>query len=358
MTCHGELSEAWSSRNCFAYTAVSHGMAALNQPLTDLEVEVIPNGMDLERFAPPARSSGDPPIVAWVGRSRDLEQKDFPRFTRVAAILAKHGLRFWVADANAASWRDFTDSPCSRVAFERWQRVSTGDMPQFYRDVAASGGVLLLTSRYEGWGLVVTEAAASGLTTVAPNVVGLRESIQQRLTGVLYRPEASDQEIAQLVMRWLEERQQSGQGMQACARAARQYSAEAMTRSYLDIYERSEPRLGRRAECAWAADDLDLAAVQVRFRRNRRDRAEILWHAAKDLVRAGHARLAWQALQRSIRLCPALLARPARLATLASTAVALTRRGTPLATGDGLEAGRQVTLNGGCVAQQQEGGCR
>src|SRR5207302_4750443 len=53
-TSHGDLSGAWGRRNCFAYTAVSPDMAALNQPLTDLEVETVPNGVDCEQFTPPA----------------------------------------------------------------------------------------------------------------------------------------------------------------------------------------------------------------------------------------------------------------------------------------------------------------
>ena len=102
-TSHGDLSDAWDRRNCFACTAVSPDMGALNQTLTDLEVETVPNGVDCERFTPPAHVEERTPVVAWVGRSSD-DRKDFPRFTRVAARLAARGVRLWVTDAHGASW--------------------------------------------------------------------------------------------------------------------------------------------------------------------------------------------------------------------------------------------------------------
>src|SRR5262249_21634421 len=196
-TAHGELSEAWTSRNCTAYTAVSRGLATLNQPLTDLEVEVIPNGTDCERFTPAGTMKPGRPIIGWVGRARDVQQKDFPRFTRIAALLKKRGIRLWVADGNAASWADLEGHDCDPIVFERCERVAHEAMPQFYREIAASGGLILLTSRYEGWGLVASEAAAAGATTLAPDVVGLREAILPGETGMLYPVNASDEQVAE-----------------------------------------------------------------------------------------------------------------------------------------------------------------
>lgn len=53
---------------------------------------------------------------------------------------------------------------------------------------------LILPSVKEGWGMVVTEAAACGTTTIGTNVTGLRDSIRDGKTGVLLArvPTASD----------------------------------------------------------------------------------------------------------------------------------------------------------------------
>src|SRR5262245_12184943 len=98
VTSHGELSDPWSHDSCFAFTGVSKGTALLNEPLTDLEVEVTPYGVDPDRFTPIRTKPSGPPIIAWAGRTGDVLQKDFPRFLRVAWRLAQEGLRFWVAD--------------------------------------------------------------------------------------------------------------------------------------------------------------------------------------------------------------------------------------------------------------------
>lgn len=55
-------------------------------------------------------------------------------------------------------------------------------------DLIARAHVLLVTSVREGWGLVVTEAAAQGTPTIGYDVPGLRESIQAS-GGVLVEPE-------------------------------------------------------------------------------------------------------------------------------------------------------------------------
>src|SRR6478735_5104212 len=88
VTSRGALSDVWHRDNCFAYTAISRGMADLNQPLTELEIEVVHNAIDVDAYAPP---TGDAvpvgaPIVAFVGRTTAAE-KDFPRFTRIARRL-------------------------------------------------------------------------------------------------------------------------------------------------------------------------------------------------------------------------------------------------------------------------------
>src|SRR5215207_2970294 len=43
VTARGALSDLWDRDNCFAYTAISRGMAEVNQPYTDVEIEVVRN---------------------------------------------------------------------------------------------------------------------------------------------------------------------------------------------------------------------------------------------------------------------------------------------------------------------------
>jgi glycosyltransferase involved in cell wall biosynthesis len=53
-------------------------------------------------------------------------------------------------------------------------------------EVAASAWVSACPSSFEGWGVVCMEASAHGLPVVASNVAGLRESVQDGETGILF----------------------------------------------------------------------------------------------------------------------------------------------------------------------------
>lgn len=313
VTSHGDLSDAWDRHNGFAYTAVSPDLAALNQPLTDLEVQAVPNGVDCERFTPPDRTESGPAVVAWVGRSAD-PRKDFPRFTRVAARLAARGLRLWVADAHGASWNDLADTDCRQVAFERWQRIPASEMPQFYRELAANGGALLMTSRQEGWGLAAVEAAASGVPTFGPDVVGLRRAVLPGVTGWLYPAGAPDDEVADRVGQWLEAWRCRPGARADCAAAARQaFSAEAMARQYLEIYARPKQRLRQGPPPPVDESVPGLAGLRARFHAQRWHRAAFLSEAAYELARGGQRRAAWRAWCRSAAVAPRSAFHPRRL---------------------------------------------
>jgi glycosyltransferase involved in cell wall biosynthesis len=328
-TSHGDLSEVWRRKNCFAYTAVSEDMAAANQPLTDLEVEVIPNGVDCDWFTPPSGDCPGDPIVAWVGRSLD-PRKDFPRFTRVAARLARSRVRLWVADAHAATWEQFKDGNCERVCFERWQRIAHSEMPRFYQEVAATRGLLLMTSCHEGWGLVASEAAACGVATLGPNVVGLRQAIQPQVTGELYPPDASDAEVADRVLATLDARQRDSSTAARCAAAARQScSGEAVARRYLDLYSREEQR--PRPAVRGAADNSlpGFAGLQRRLIEQRPVRAGRLSYEALSLARAGRVGPACRALWRSFWLNPPTFRRWSRWHQILPVVKAIALRSLP-----------------------------
>ncbi|MEO7996050.1 MAG: glycosyltransferase, partial [Gemmatimonadaceae bacterium] len=193
VTARGALCDSWNHDQCFAYTAISKGMAEVNQPYTDLEIEVVRNSIDLDRFGPVTQAdatSGGSPIVAFVGRTKSAE-KDFPRFTRIASRLIKHGARVWIADPHEATWANFTGSDVVEINVERWGRVTSAGIADFYRAVAASNGVVLMTSITEGFGNVAPEAAACGARVAAPNVMGLREAIVDGVTGRLFAADAS-----------------------------------------------------------------------------------------------------------------------------------------------------------------------
>ncbi len=297
VSARGALADIWNRTNCFAYSAISRGMATVNQPYTDVEIEVVRNAIDVDRFTPAAASSGGAPIVAFVGRTSD-SIKDFPRFTRIAARLAKRGARIWVADPHNAGWEHFEGRNVEQIETERWGPVSHSQIADFYRAVAASGGVVLMTSRSEGFGNVAPEAAACGAWVVAPNVMGLNEAVVDGVTGNLFPADASDDDAAEMIAGWMAQRRD----IQTTSDAARrEFAPSVMMDGYQRIYDRREQLLMTPTP---KSDDASLSHLREHLVKQRGWRAAAAREAAVGLAADGRANLALGALRIAFRAAP------------------------------------------------------
>jgi glycosyltransferase involved in cell wall biosynthesis len=323
VTSRGALSDVWDHGNCFAFTAISEGMATVNQPFTELEIEVVRNAIDVEAYSAPADREAGAPIVAFVGRTTAVE-KDFPRFTRIARRLVERGARVWIADPHEGTWDKFEGLPVERIPTERWERVAHESMADFYRAVASSNGVVLMTSRTEGFGNVAPEAAACGARVAAPDVMGLRDAIVDGETGMLYPVTASDEEVAERIQRWCDE----PHDMTRCAESARQaFSPSAMVDRYLAIYRRRAQLLRHTTgEIPHrTSDDSAMGVLLEHLSKQRRWRAKVARQAADELARAGYRRLALSVIGDGLRASATQFLRAAGLRDLASTGVRLAR---------------------------------
>lgn len=160
-TNQAQITGVWDSGNCHALTAISKDLAMLEEPFTDLAIDQIYTGISVDRFARTKSITDERPIIAWIGRANDARQKDFARFTRIAAALPPDKYRIWVVEATGRSPEELVGEGFAAVTYDRWmKRVAIDDMPAIYQAIAASGGVLLMTSRFEGMGYVVLEAEA------------------------------------------------------------------------------------------------------------------------------------------------------------------------------------------------------
>lgn len=326
-TNHGSVSRVFDSGNCHALTAVSQDMVTLEQPYTDLAVDHIYCGIGIDRFSIPDRFDTEAPIIAWAGRAKDIKQKDFAKFTRVAALLKAKGFRIWVADGSGGTPEEFRGEGYAALDYDRWSRLTMAEIPEFYRAVAASGGMVLMTSRYEALGLVPVEAAAAGAPTIGTDVLGLREAIRPEF-GTTFPQSMADDEVARLVVSWLEAHPASVARSQARAEAvAAHFSMSMMTERYLAVYQRSAPLIVTTKATlpdplpSGASDWIDAAATPT-------ERHRLLWAPmARELAERGERSLALRAAQMALRTDPAVVARPKELLGLGKT-VARGLRGT------------------------------
>ena len=103
--------------------------------------------------------------------------------------------------------------------------------------------VFVLSSHYEGLGVVLLEALALGLPVVSTRVGGTQDIIEHEITG-LFAPPHQPQQLAGTIRRMLDDPQlaqrlaQAGQG-----KVCREYRAEDADQKILDLYQRLSPKL-------------------------------------------------------------------------------------------------------------------
>lgn len=237
VSCHGTF------RGCLGsdfVTAVSGYTARSIQSECPSEVTVVNNGVDTSRFFPKETEGIDKPVVAWVGRTDDA-LKDFDGF---------------IALANSDRVSDFqlavVDGAPTDYDYERWlpqdcmvfRRKSWSEMPDFYRWVRASTGVIISTSRLESFGLSIVEAGACGCPVVAPAVGGMAEIVDDLSTGCYYDRAEGIDGLARGI-RWTYEGDNYARLSQAAVEHVRgKFSARGMRDGYSAVYDQAIARNG------------------------------------------------------------------------------------------------------------------
>ena len=218
-----------------ALTTVSSSHAALAASKLGLAEEpvVIPNFVDLSRFAPalPLRSSDSRrPRVLHVSNFRPI--KNPLAMARIfQAVRRRVGAELWlVGDGEGMS---------GAMALLEGSTLG-GDVRRFgLRDdverILPAGDVLLVTSHAESFCMVALEAAACGVPTVAPKVGGLPETVLHGQTGELYEP-GDEVGAAKALTRLLADGElRRGMG-EAAVWHARRLSAAVVVPSYERLY--------------------------------------------------------------------------------------------------------------------------
>lgn len=156
------------------------------------DVEVVPNAVDPERFAPRGDGArirerhalGDRPVALFVGRL--THHKGIEEFIRSATWTGPDVVHVVVGDGPR---RGALEALARRVAPGRVVfagRAPAEDLPEYYR--AATVGVLPSTSRLEAFGIAALECMASGRPVVVSDIPGVTEVIESGVSGLLAEP--------------------------------------------------------------------------------------------------------------------------------------------------------------------------
>jgi len=221
-------------RNAALLVACSEGlkMRALRF-MPSASIDVIPNGVDLERFSP-AENTKSPDVLRLLTVGRLSVTKRVEMLIDTVNILNKDGynvhftivgggqleqqIRHIVADAKLSDIIDITG------------RIEAEMMPQVYRQ----NDIFISATMQEGMSNAMLEAMASGLPIVTTRCEGVEELIKDN--GFIVET-AQAKQIADAIKQLADDRQTHKKMSAAARQQAEKFSWSSVAERYLKIYE-------------------------------------------------------------------------------------------------------------------------
>jgi phosphatidylinositol alpha-mannosyltransferase len=224
-------------RRIAASIAVSRAAAEFVARAVPGEVEIVPNGSDVERFAHPRASAEGLPEgrrILWAHRLDP--QKGFPVAVRALARLGAELDDVHLIVAGAGRDRGALELLSDR---DRGRVVMLGvmpndDLPPLY---AAADVFVAPALGQESFGVVLVEAMAAGVPVVASDIPGYREVVRDGVDGLLVPP-GDPGALAAAVRRVLEDPGLASALARAGRDRAREYSWDVVAPRIEAIYER------------------------------------------------------------------------------------------------------------------------
>ncbi len=329
LTSHGRTALTWTSANCDAFTSCCKWQARDQQAVTDVFIHEVLNGINIDKFKPGDKAvSASSPIVAWVGRGTDVEQKRIDKLAAIAPALHNAGVRLQLVESYGPQQVAEVLPDAARALLpiaEFWGALPMEQMPDFFRQVAASGGCVISTSSFEGLPLTLLEAQACGCPVIAPDVRGVNECVAPEHGGLLYPFEMEPEQLTSLVIDTLRDTERMQWRREESVRHMReQFSMERMAQDYLRIYHKAlhPPRkkhLGRLRSWIKLASLLRWAG----YVEHCWTVGHHLYQLSERLAKQGEWGLAAVAARTALTISPTLYARPQRLLHLLKTQVRL-----------------------------------
>jgi phosphatidylinositol alpha-mannosyltransferase len=176
------------ARRIDASIAVSRAARSFVAPLVH-DAVIVPNGVDVERFAAPTAPAAGMPVgrvMLWAGRLDP--QKGFRVAVTAFASLAERfdDLRFVVVgDGRDRHAVDVLASPV------RARVLMVGAVPnaELHRYLAGATICIAPATGHESFGVVLVEAMAAGVPVVASDIDGYREVVRHGVDGLLVPPD-------------------------------------------------------------------------------------------------------------------------------------------------------------------------
>jgi glycosyltransferase involved in cell wall biosynthesis len=232
--------------NAAAIVANSQGLRQLALKfMPDAKIDVIPNGIDTDRFHPARQGEG---LAVALAEQQKLEKpiklltvcrlisrKRIDLLIRAVGRAKELGIDTQLNIAGEGNLMDqlqrFANelNVADNVTF--MGRVPAEQMPQLYRD----NDIFVMSSIHEGMSNAMLEAMASGLPIITTPCEGVEELIADN--GIVVR-QAQAEEIAKAIKKLAQDQQTYNQMSIAARRQAEKFSWKNVASQYLDCYNR------------------------------------------------------------------------------------------------------------------------
>jgi len=235
MSSYAEYGAKWTERKlaplCDAIVCISHHefRAARKCGIPADKLILVRNGVPTT----PPKPDVDPVSIAWPpGKRRILfvgrfdRQKGVDVLLRAVAELKDEVFACIVGNSIVDHLSMHADA--ENVRFCGW--LSPPQIEAYY----LSADVVVIPSRWEGFGLVAAEAMRAGLPVIASNVGGLTEIVDDGVTGVLIPTD--DEKTLTRVLRDLTDAQLRAMGRAGKERFVREFTMERTHRELCDLY--------------------------------------------------------------------------------------------------------------------------
>lgn len=158
-------------------------------PVARSRISIVEPGIDTA-FYKPTQKKSDPPVISHIGRL--MKYKNIQFIIRCIPSLVKQhpGLVFEVG--GGGDYRSELEKLASRLGVEKHVRFLGRISDEEKCNLLSRSSLFVNPSSKEGWGINNIEANLCGTVSLSSNVHGLRDSVIDQVTGLLYKPDNID----------------------------------------------------------------------------------------------------------------------------------------------------------------------
>lgn len=203
------------------------------QPSIENKIIVIENGINLSKFKLANPIEGFcPDQINLIMTAAFRSQKDQDTLIKALTYLPEQYMLYLVGDGERNS---SIKSLVKKLNLE--SRVHFLGIRNDVEKIYKACDIFILSSHWEGFGLVVIEAMASGLPVIASNVSGLAQVVGKY--GVLFEP-GNHEQLASKILELSRNQNKKDQLIKQASVYSERYDIKAMAQKYMNLYEGSE----------------------------------------------------------------------------------------------------------------------